>query len=153
VLLPTETNREWGTFVPRELGARVPIRAAGTLSVHPTGCNYAKRRCAVVQCQRVLIKNPWNGFKPMLVCMGMIRIPPNEILTLVGAFQTAWLSLLHDERVLANNVDRLPGLLMGAVLDAAAEGESDEEKLAAAALSRLSAYERELENSESTNLQ
>ena len=75
----------------------------------------------------------------------MNRIPPNEILMLVGAFQTAWLSLLQDERLLASNVDRLPGLLMSAVLDAAGEGESDEEKLAMLALSRLNAYERELE--------
>jgi hypothetical protein len=84
----------------------------------------------------------------------MVRIPSHEILMLVGAFQTAWLSLLQDERVLASNVDRLPGLLMGAVLDVAADGESDEEKLAEAALGRLSAYERELEHAlESTNLQ
>jgi hypothetical protein len=77
----------------------------------------------------------------------MIRIPPNDVLTLVGAFQTAWLSLLQDERLLASNVDRLPGLLVSAVLDAASEGISNEEQLAAAALTRLSAYERELENS------
>jgi hypothetical protein len=84
----------------------------------------------------------------------MIKLPPNEILTLVGAFQTAWLSLLQDERLLASNVDRLPGLLMSAVLDAASEGASDEEQLAAAALARLSAYERELESTlQSTNLQ
>jgi hypothetical protein len=76
---------------------------------------------------------------------GMIKIPAREILILVGAFQTAWLSLLQDERLLASNVDRLPGLLMSAVLDAASDGVSDEEQLAAAALGRLSAYERELE--------
>jgi hypothetical protein len=75
----------------------------------------------------------------------MTRVPPHEILKLVGAFQAAWLSLLHDERLLASNVDRLPGLLMSAVLDVASEGADDEEALAAAALSRLSAYERELE--------
>jgi len=40
----------------------------------------------------------------------MVKIPPNEILVLVGAFQTAWLSLLQDERLLASNIDRLPGL-------------------------------------------
>jgi hypothetical protein len=75
----------------------------------------------------------------------MVKIPANEILMLVGAFQTAWLSLLHDERLLASNIDRLPGLLMSAVLDAASDGASDEEQLANAALGRLSAYERELE--------
>jgi hypothetical protein len=84
----------------------------------------------------------------------MVKIPPNEILVLVGAFQTAWLSLLQDERLLASNIDRLPGLLMSAVLDAASEGGSDEEKLAASALGRLSAYERELEQAlDSSNLQ
>lgn len=77
----------------------------------------------------------------------MIRISPHELLTLVGAFQSAWLTLLHDERVFAGNVDRLPGLLMGAVLDsAAAHGGLDEDRLAAAALQRLNLYERELEN-------
>jgi hypothetical protein len=75
----------------------------------------------------------------------MVRIPPNEILLLVGAFQTAWLSLLQEERLLASNVDRMPGLLMSAVLDAASEGARNEEQLAQAALWRLSAYERELE--------
>ncbi len=84
----------------------------------------------------------------------MVKIPPNEILVLVGAFQTAWLSLLQDERLLASNIDRLPGLLMSAVLDAASEGVSDEEQIATAALGRLSAYERELEQAlDSTNLQ
>jgi hypothetical protein len=83
----------------------------------------------------------------------MIRIPPHEILTLVGAFQTAWLALLQDERLVASNVDRLPGLLMSAVLDAASEG-ADEDRLAAAALGRLSAYERELEHAlDSSRLQ
>jgi hypothetical protein len=75
----------------------------------------------------------------------MIRLPPHQVLTLVGAFQSAWLSLLRDERLLASNIDRLPGLLMSAVLDAASDGMSDEEKLAEAALSRLGAYEMELE--------
>jgi len=43
---------------------------------------------------------------------------------------------------------------MSAVLDAASEGGSDEEKLAATALGRLSAYERELEQAlDSSNLQ
>jgi hypothetical protein len=84
----------------------------------------------------------------------MMKIPSHDILTLVGAFQTAWLSLLQDERLLASNIDRLPGLLMSAVLDAASEGVSDEEQLAAAALGRLSAYEQELERAiESSNLQ
>jgi hypothetical protein len=90
----------------------------------------------------------------MSVGFGMIRIPPHEILTLVGAFQTAWLALLQDERLVASNVDRLPGLLMSAVLDAASEGVSDEDRLAAAALGRLSAYERELEHAlDSSRLQ
>src|SRR5205809_4215986 len=56
-----------------------------------------------------------------------------EVLLLVGAFQTAWLSLLEDERLETSNIDRLPGLLMSAILESARGGERDEEKLAAAA--------------------
>ncbi len=84
----------------------------------------------------------------------MVRIPSDDILVLVAAFQTAWLSLLQDERVLASNVDRLPGLLMSAVLDAACENVSDEQQLASAALARLGAYEQELEQAlDSSHLQ
>ena len=76
-----------------------------------------------------------------------------EVLLLVGAFQTAWLSLLEDERLETSNIDRLPGLLMSAILESARGGERDEEKLAAAALRRLDLYEFELEQAAAVPLQ
>ena len=76
-----------------------------------------------------------------------------EVLLLVGAFQTAWLSLLEDERLETSNIDRLPGLLMSAILESARGGERDEEKLAAAALRRLELYEFELEQAAAVPLQ
>jgi hypothetical protein len=83
----------------------------------------------------------------------MRRLAPDDILLLVGAFQSAWLSLLQDERVLAGNVDRLPGLLMTAVLDAASDHGGDEERLAAAALRQLDLYEDQLESVRGPTLQ
>lgn len=66
------------------------------------------------------------------------------MLLIVGAFQKAWLSLLNGEEVTEDNIERLPGMLMAAVLEAARAGERDCERLAAAGLQRLEVYESEL---------
>ena len=60
---------------------------------------------------------------------------------------------LEDERLETSNIDRLPGLLMSAILESARGGERDEEKLAAAALRRLDLYEFELEQAAAVPLQ
>jgi hypothetical protein len=62
---------------------------------------------------------------------------------LVGAFQTAWVSLLNAQRVNQHNIGQLPTLLMTAILNAASNGENDEEKLAAMGLSQLVRLESE----------
>ena len=61
------------------------------------------------------------------------------------AFQTAWKALLKAERITAQNIERAPTLLMEAIVDAAHGGERDEANLAAAAVARLTLYEREQE--------
>lgn len=67
----------------------------------------------------------------------------NERLMMTTAFQRAWLTLLKEERVTAENIARAPTLLMEAIVDAAHSGERDELSLARAALHRMTAYERD----------
>lgn len=69
-------------------------------------------------------------------------------LLMTHAFQRAWLQLLRHERVTVSNIERVPTLLMEAIVDSAHDGERDELLLAQAALNRMAAYERdELEDS------
>jgi hypothetical protein len=75
----------------------------------------------------------------------MISMSSEQLLQVVEAFQSAWLTLLSEERVRAENIDRLPALLVSAVLETARLKESETEDLATAALRRLTLYEFEVE--------
>ena len=76
----------------------------------------------------------------------MFFTTPHENIPLYcSAFESAWLTLLSEERVTAENIAHLPSLLMKAVLDSALLGERDFERLASAALQRLEFYEKEAE--------
>ena len=72
------------------------------------------------------------------------RMARQDVLTLVAAFQAAWLSLLEDEQLETGNIERLPALLMSAILETAAANSGDEEQWVDAALDRLAMYETEL---------
>jgi len=69
----------------------------------------------------------------------------SDVLLLCGAFHRAWATLLLDEKLTANNMEEMPSLLLGAILDAAIPGNLSERALAAAGLVRLAEYEKELE--------
>lgn len=67
-----------------------------------------------------------------------------ERMAMTRAFQAAWRSLLKDERITAQNIERAPTMLMEAIVDAAHAGERSELNLAAAAIARMTMYEREI---------
>jgi hypothetical protein len=68
----------------------------------------------------------------------------NDVLLLCGAFHRAWATLILDEKLTVNNMEEMPSLLLGAILDAAIPGNLSERALAAAGLVRLAEYEQEL---------
>ena len=72
------------------------------------------------------------------------RMEVRDVLTLVGAFQAAWLTLLQDEQLEPGNIERLPVLLMTAILETAPANSGDEARWVDAALDRLAVYEAEL---------
>ena len=69
----------------------------------------------------------------------------NEFLSFVSAYQRAWMLLLLDERVTAQNMPTLPVLLLTALLETAAPGNLKEDELCGAALKRVEALERDAE--------
>jgi hypothetical protein len=69
----------------------------------------------------------------------------SDVLLLCGAFHRAWISLLLDEKLSVQNLEEMPSLLLGAILDAAIPGNLSERALAEAGLARLAEYEKELE--------
>jgi hypothetical protein len=68
-----------------------------------------------------------------------------DVLLLCGAFHRAWCSLLIDERLTVENMEEMPSLLLGALLDAAIPGNLSERELVTEALARLADYESELQ--------
>ena len=67
----------------------------------------------------------------------------DERLIMTAAFRRAWKTLLVDERITAQNIESIPTMLMEAIVDAAQDGERDEQLLAAAALGRMANHERD----------
>jgi hypothetical protein len=74
----------------------------------------------------------------------MVKIPVDDVMALVSTFQGAWFSLLGEEYVRSSNIDRLPGLLMSAVLDTAERYSRDPERWITVALERLKEFESAL---------
>ena len=72
-----------------------------------------------------------------------MKLSDQELLVLVGSFHRAWVSLLRDEHVTFDNIERVPALLIAAILGAAAETSLTEHELAAVALAQLEGLERE----------
>jgi hypothetical protein len=62
---------------------------------------------------------------------------------LTRAFRRAWKALLRQERVSAQNVERVPIVLMEAIVEGIQTGERKERSLAAAAMARMMLYEQE----------
>ena len=62
---------------------------------------------------------------------------------MTAAFRRAWKTLFMDERITAQNIESIPTMLMEAIVDAAQDGERDEQLLAAAALGRMANHERD----------
>ena len=60
---------------------------------------------------------------------------------MTAAFQRAWRTLLKQQRVTSKNIERIPKLLMAAIVDAAHKGERDELRLAEAAVHRIAVHE------------
>jgi len=69
----------------------------------------------------------------------------SDVLMLCGAFPRAWTTLIREQKLHADNMEEMPSLLLGAILDAAIPGNLSERALAAAGLVRLAEYEKELE--------
>ena len=61
----------------------------------------------------------------------------------VIAFMIAWRALLREKRLTAKNMETLPGQLMTAVMLVSMTADSNAERVAEAALSRMEFYERE----------
>ena len=61
----------------------------------------------------------------------------------IPSFHRAWVSLLRDEHVTFDNIERVPALLIAAILGAAAETPLNEDELAAVALAQLKGLEQE----------
>ena len=70
----------------------------------------------------------------------------DEFLTVIGAYQRAWMSLLSEEHITVSNLERAPVLLMTAILESAASGNLDENELTAAGLKRFAQIEFEIED-------
>jgi hypothetical protein len=68
----------------------------------------------------------------------------DEFLTVIGAYQRAWMSLLSEEYVTVSNLERTPVLLMTAILESAASGNLDENELTEAGLKRFAQIELEI---------
>ena len=60
---------------------------------------------------------------------------------MTAAFQRAWRTLLKEQRVTSKNIERIPKLLMAAIVDAAHKGERNELRLSEAAVHRIAIYE------------
>src|ERR1051326_3989845 len=56
-----------------------------------------------------------------------MKLSDQELLVLVGSFHRAWVTLLRDEHVTFDNIERVPALLVAAILGAAAETPLTEE--------------------------
>jgi hypothetical protein len=69
----------------------------------------------------------------------------DEFLRVIAAYQRAWLTLLLDERITTENLERLPVLLMTAVLESSVPGNLSEEELGERALRRLDEIEVEMD--------
>jgi hypothetical protein len=67
----------------------------------------------------------------------------DDTLLVREAFSDAWRQLLAEERVTARNVLSVPDVLLEAILEAAERGERDEQKLVAAAMRRMTLFERD----------
>jgi hypothetical protein len=59
------------------------------------------------------------------------------------AFLIAWRALLREQRLTAKNMETLPGQLMTAVMLVSMTADSNAERIAESALSRMEFYERE----------
>jgi hypothetical protein len=70
----------------------------------------------------------------------------DEFLTVIGAYQRAWMSLLSEEYVTVGNLERTPVLLMTAILESAASGNLDENELTEAGLKRFAQIELEIDS-------
>ena len=72
-----------------------------------------------------------------------MKLSDQELLVLVGSFHRAWVTLLRDEQVTFENIERVPALLVAAILGAAADTPMTEDELATVALAQLEGLERE----------
>jgi hypothetical protein len=72
-----------------------------------------------------------------------MKLSDQELLVLVGSFHRAWVSVLRDEHVTFDNIERVPALLLAAILGAAADTPLTEDELAEVALAQLEGLERE----------
>jgi len=79
----------------------------------------------------------------MSVIAGMTYRSYQEIELCRTAFQIAWRVLLREKRLTAKNMETLPGQLMTAVMLVSMTADSNAERIAEAALSRMEFYERE----------
>jgi hypothetical protein len=70
----------------------------------------------------------------------------DEFLTVIGAYQRAWMSLLSEEYVTVGNLERTPVLLMTAILESAASGNLDENELTEAGLKRFAQIALEIDS-------
>jgi hypothetical protein len=81
----------------------------------------------------------------------MVKIPVDDAMALVSTFQGAWLTLLDEEYIQSNNIDRVPGLLMSAVLDTAENHADQPDRWLEVALKRLKEFESALSEAMTQN--
>jgi hypothetical protein len=76
----------------------------------------------------------------------MAEFTAHQIMLCVTAFESAWASLVSDNRVREENIKKLPTLLIAAILEKAAEGELKKEVLMAAGLERVKDFKDEIKD-------
>jgi hypothetical protein len=74
----------------------------------------------------------------------MAELTAQQIMLSVSAFEAAWVTLLHENRVREENIKKLPSLLMAAVLEEVANGELKKDALVASALARAKDFKEEI---------
>ena len=74
----------------------------------------------------------------------MAELTAQQVMLCVAAFEAAWVGLLRENRVRDENIQKLPTLVMAAVLEDFANGELKREALVATALARVKDFKEEI---------
>jgi hypothetical protein len=76
----------------------------------------------------------------------MAELTAQQVMLCVAAFEAAWVRLLSENRVRDENIEKLPTLIVAAVLEDFANGELEQNALAAGALARVKDFKEEIKH-------